>query len=66
MIILDDVHPFLRIIFSIRILLLSTGIDINAHDIRFVEDNWESPVSFFCENQVHMVHADFAFFNLSC
>jgi len=22
------------------------GIDIAAHDIRFVEDNWESPVIF--------------------
>ncbi|KAI3845045.1 hypothetical protein MKX03_021533 [Papaver bracteatum] len=24
--------------------LLALGIDVNAHDIRFVEDNWESPV----------------------
>ncbi|KAI6692074.1 hypothetical protein NL676_019784 [Syzygium grande] len=24
--------------------LAALGIDINAHDIRFVEDNWESPV----------------------
>lgn len=24
-----------------------TGIDVNAHDIRFVEDNWESPVRLF-------------------
>jgi len=23
-----------------------TGIDVTAHDIRFVEDNWESPVIF--------------------
>lgn len=23
-----------------------TGIDIKAHDVRFVEDNWESPVLF--------------------
>lgn len=23
------------------------GIDVTAHDIRFVEDNWESPVFFF-------------------
>lgn len=23
------------------------GIDVNAHDIRFVEDNWESPVRLF-------------------
>lgn len=22
------------------------GIDIKAHDVRFVEDNWESPVLF--------------------
>jgi hypothetical protein len=22
------------------------GIDVTAHDIRFVEDNWESPVIF--------------------
>lgn len=24
-----------------------TGIDVHAHDIRFVEDNWESPVIIF-------------------
>lgn len=27
--------------------LCMTGIDVRAHDIRFVEDNWESPVIFF-------------------
>lgn len=26
--------------------LFMTGIDVTAHDIRFVEDNWESPVMF--------------------
>lgn len=25
-------------------LIWMTGIDVRAHDIRFVEDNWESPV----------------------
>lgn len=25
-------------------LLCLIGIDVSAHDIRFVEDNWESPV----------------------
>jgi glycyl-tRNA synthetase alpha subunit len=24
-----------------------TGINIHEHDIRFVEDNWESPVNFY-------------------
>lgn len=24
--------------------LIALGIDVNDHDIRFVEDNWESPV----------------------
>lgn len=23
------------------------GIDVNEHDVRFVEDNWESPVKHF-------------------
>lgn len=27
--------------------IVLTGIDVNAHDIRFVEDNWESPVRYF-------------------
>lgn len=27
-------------------VLCFTGIDVCAHDIRFVEDNWESPVVF--------------------
>lgn len=29
---------------SLLIFLIAVGINVNDHDIRFVEDNWESPV----------------------
>jgi hypothetical protein len=31
----------------IGLIVCLTGINVREHDIRFVEDNWESPVNFY-------------------
>ena len=37
---LGHLHLLLLLLFEPQVL----GIDTRAHDVRFVEDNWESPV----------------------
>jgi hypothetical protein len=39
--------------------LSALGIDVTAHDIRFVEDNWESPV--MCEPMFYAFSISFSF-----
>lgn len=48
-----------------QICLCLTGIDVSEHDIRFVEDNWESPV-IICLWMVNHFHTygDHFFFSL--